>query len=35
VIPLEMVAGTPIPDARCGGDVPVPPYATRYARKLK
>jgi nitroimidazol reductase NimA-like FMN-containing flavoprotein (pyridoxamine 5'-phosphate oxidase superfamily) len=33
VIPLETVARTPIPDARCAPEIPVPAYAREYARK--
>jgi len=33
VVPLHMVAETPIPDDRCGPDVPVPAYASTYSRK--
>ena len=33
VVPLHMVAETPVPDDRCGPDVPVPPYASAYSRK--
>ena len=33
VVPLEMVAGMPIPDARCSPEVPVPEYAARYSSK--
>jgi len=33
VVPLHMAAEAPIPDARCGRDVPVPAYASEYSRK--
>ena len=33
VVPLETVAGTPIPDERCAADIPIPGYAAAYARK--
>lgn len=33
VIPLEMVAGAPLPDARCVPEIPVPAYARGYARR--
>ena len=33
VVPLDMVAETPIADDRCGPDVPVPAYASTYSRK--
>ncbi len=33
VVPLHMVAEAPIPDERCGSDVPVPAYAGAYSRK--
>jgi len=32
VIPLEMVARTPIPDERCDPKLPVPAYASKYTR---
>jgi uncharacterized protein len=33
VVPLELVAHTPIPDDRCSAEIPVPDYAARYSRK--
>jgi nitroimidazol reductase NimA-like FMN-containing flavoprotein (pyridoxamine 5'-phosphate oxidase superfamily) len=33
VIPLETVAGSPIPDPQCGPDIPIPQYASGYSRK--
>jgi uncharacterized protein len=33
VVPLEMVAGAPIPDERCDPKLPVPPYAREYSRQ--
>lgn len=33
VVPLETIAGTPIPDARCSAEIPVPQYAATYSRK--
>src|ERR1700675_1304458 len=33
VIPLETVARPPIPDERCSPEIPVPAYASAYARK--
>jgi nitroimidazol reductase NimA-like FMN-containing flavoprotein (pyridoxamine 5'-phosphate oxidase superfamily) len=33
VVPLHTVAEAPIPDDRCGSDVPVPIYASAYSRK--
>jgi uncharacterized protein len=33
VVPLHMVAETPIPDDRCSPDVAVPAYASAYTRK--
>jgi hypothetical protein len=33
VVPLQTVAGTPIPDERCGTEIPVPVYANAYSRK--
>jgi uncharacterized protein len=33
VIPVNMVPGTPIPDDRCDPAIPVPGYASAYARK--
>jgi len=33
VIPLEVVAGPPIPDARSGPGIQVPAYARAYSRK--
>jgi hypothetical protein len=33
VVPLEMVAGAPIPDARLAATLTPPSYAQRYARK--
>jgi nitroimidazol reductase NimA-like FMN-containing flavoprotein (pyridoxamine 5'-phosphate oxidase superfamily) len=35
VVPLQMVAGSPIPDARCEADVPLPAYASAYSRKKR
>ena len=32
VIPLEMIARAPIPDERCDPKLPVPAYASKYAR---
>ena len=33
VLPLQTVAGSPIPDERCGMEIPVPVYASAYSRK--
>jgi uncharacterized protein len=33
VIPLETIAGPPIPDERCNPEIPVPEYARSYSRK--
>lgn len=33
VIPLQTVAGAPMPDERCGTEIPVPTYASAYSRK--
>jgi len=33
VIPLHTAAEAPIPDERCGPDVPVPGYASAYSRR--
>ena len=33
VIPLHTAAEAPIPEERCGPDVPVPVYASAYSRK--
>jgi hypothetical protein len=33
VIPLRTVAEAPIPDERCGAEIPVPVYASPYSRK--
>jgi nitroimidazol reductase NimA-like FMN-containing flavoprotein (pyridoxamine 5'-phosphate oxidase superfamily) len=33
VIPLETVAGSPIPDPQCSPDIPIPQYASGYSRK--
>ena len=33
VIPLETVARSPIPDARCNAEIPTPAYASAYSRK--
>lgn len=35
VVPLEMVAGMPIPDARCSSEIPPPEYAAAYSRKQR
>jgi uncharacterized protein len=35
VVPLQMVAGTPISDARCESDIPVPAYASGYSREKR
>jgi nitroimidazol reductase NimA-like FMN-containing flavoprotein (pyridoxamine 5'-phosphate oxidase superfamily) len=35
VVPLQMVAGSPISDARCEADVPLPAYASAYSRKKR
>jgi uncharacterized protein len=35
VVPLQMVAGTPIPDARCEPEISVPAYASAYSRKKR
>jgi nitroimidazol reductase NimA-like FMN-containing flavoprotein (pyridoxamine 5'-phosphate oxidase superfamily) len=35
VVPLQMVAGSPISDARCESDIPVPAYASAYSRKKR
>ena len=32
LIPLHLAAGVPIPDERCGSDIPVPAYAASYRR---
>jgi nitroimidazol reductase NimA-like FMN-containing flavoprotein (pyridoxamine 5'-phosphate oxidase superfamily) len=33
VIPLQMVAGAPVADARCPSEIPAPAYVTEYSRK--
>jgi uncharacterized protein len=33
VVPLQMVAGSPVSDARLDSIVPVPPYVLHYSRK--
>jgi nitroimidazol reductase NimA-like FMN-containing flavoprotein (pyridoxamine 5'-phosphate oxidase superfamily) len=33
VIPLRTIAEAPIPDERCGTEIPVPVYAKKYSRK--
>jgi nitroimidazol reductase NimA-like FMN-containing flavoprotein (pyridoxamine 5'-phosphate oxidase superfamily) len=33
VVPLQITPEAPIPDDRCGPDVPVPVYASAYSRK--
>jgi uncharacterized protein len=33
VVPLHTIAEAPIPDARCGTEIPVPVYAKKYSRK--
>jgi uncharacterized protein len=33
VIPLDVIAGTPMPDDRCDPTLPVPGYARGYSRK--
>ena len=33
VVPLEMTAGTPIPDSRLGTNIQIPPYARDYPRR--
>jgi len=33
VVPLEMTAGTPIPDPRLGTNIQIPPYARDYPRR--
>jgi uncharacterized protein len=35
VVPLQMVSRTPIADARCEADIPVPAYASAYSRKKR
>jgi uncharacterized protein len=33
VVPLQTVAGAPVPDERCGSQIPVPTYASACSRK--
>jgi len=33
VVPLQTVAGAPVPDEHCGIGIPVPTYASAYSRK--